>query len=320
MEREMNFIDLCVAFGRAIGRGCKACLRVLTHMLRLTYRYWWIVLTIMGLALVAALYYTRKANTINRANAVAMVNVGTLPQFEQAFAPLRAEKMLPEDVAIKDYLHKMKVTNFKTFHVIDCKHDGTVDFIDFENKIKAKDTLNKIMQDRICIQFCIKDRDLDLLPEVEKALLDYLNANKAMQESYAVYLANLSDAAAFNHRQALKLDSLTTHYYFRTKQGKYNFGELSDGTVVMNDWSGDWYVHLFLDDIYDQQEHMQRIDYRYHLATAPVVLENHFWLDSKPVNGRLKCAVVFLFWGWVFGCALAELFDRRKAILAWLKA
>ena len=64
---------------------------------------------------------------------------------------------------------------------------------------------------------------------------------------------------------------------------------------------------------------MQRDDYRMQLATAPVVLENHFSLDPEPLNGRLKIMVVFFLLGWIGACVLAELIDQRKAIYAWLK-
>ena len=64
---------------------------------------------------------------------------------------------------------------------------------------------------------------------------------------------------------------------------------------------------------------MQAVDYRMQLATAPVVLENHFTLDPKPVNGRFKYVFVLFLLGWLGGCILAELIDRRKAICAWLK-
>ena len=48
MNNDMNFFDLCAACGRAIGRGCAACWRMIERMLRLTYRYWWLVLTLVG--------------------------------------------------------------------------------------------------------------------------------------------------------------------------------------------------------------------------------------------------------------------------------
>ena len=82
---------------------------------------------------------------------------------------------------------------------------------------------------------------------------------------------------------------------------------------------GDWKVRLFLDEIYEQQAHMQRGDYRMQLATAPIVLENPFTADPKPTNARPKCLVQCLLVGWVIGCLLAEIIKKRKTILAWLK-
>lgn len=312
----MNFFDLCVACGRAAGRGCAALWRLVAHMLRLTYHYWWIVLTLVVLAVAASLYYTRKSNLTYRANAVALINGGSIQQFEQAFAPLRANQLLPPDAMITPLVLEKKVRDFDTYRVIDVKHDENPDFIDFKRKTAYNDTVNVLMHDRLCIQFRIKERDLKLLPQVEAGVLQLLNSNPALQQSYATYMVNLRNEAIFNHTQAQKLDSLTTHYYFYSPSGNEPNTYMS-GTGV--NFYGDRRVHLFLRDIYKQQEHMQRTDYRLQLATAPVVLENHFALDPKPVNGRLKYLVVFFLLGWIFGCALAELVDKRKAICAWLK-
>ena len=82
---------------------------------------------------------------------------------------------------------------------------------------------------------------------------------------------------------------------------------------------GDRKIRLFLDQIYEQQKHMQQGDYRLQLATAPVVLENHFTAAPKPVNGRLKCMLLFLLLGWAFGCLIAEIIDQRKLIASWLR-
>ena len=79
-------------------------------------------------------------------------------------------------------------------------------------------------------------------------------------------------------------------------------------------------MHLFLDGIYAHQKHMEWCDQRIQLATAPIVLENHFAINPIPVNGRYKFLFLFLLLGWIGGCVLAEIVDKRKAISAWLKA
>ena len=315
MEKEMNFFDLCVACGRAIGRCCKACWDLFAHMLRLTYRYWWVVITLVVLVLAGAWFYTRPANLTYKVNAVALLNGASIQQFEQAFAPLSSGKMLPEDAAVKPFLKERKVWRFETFRVVDCLNDGVADYVDFKHKSLPTDTVKVQMQDRLCLQFRIKQRDLEAVLQIEEAVLAFLNANEAMQRSYETYIANLRNEAVFNHEQALKLDSLTSSYYFYAPSAASPMNYSSNGV----NFYGNRTVELFLEDIYEQQQHMQQVDYRLQLATAPVALENHFVASPAPVNGRIKCLVIFFLFGWIIGCLIAEAIDQRKAICAWLK-
>lgn len=314
-KQEMTFIDLCVACGNAIGRACAALWRLFAHMLRLTYRYWWLVVTLLILAVSAALYYTREENITYKMNAVALLNGPSVQQFEQAYAPLRSGKNLPAEAQITSFWKELKATRFDAFRVIDAMDDGVADYIDFKRQSTPRDTVDVQMQDRLCLQFRIKARNMHLVPEIEKSMLDFLNANDALQQSFENYRKNITDEVAFNHSQAVKLDSLTTHYYFHGHPGREPLAGIRDGLVFM----GDWRVHLFLTDIYDHQKHLQLRDYRALFATAPVVLENHFSADPKPVNGRRKTLAMFLILGWIGGCALAEIIDKRKALLNWLK-
>lgn len=311
----MNFFDLCVAIGRAIGRGCAACWRLVTHMIRLTYRYWYIVVTLVVLAIAAAFYYSRKDNLKYKMNAVALLNGPSIQQFEQAYAALQSGKLLPEDAAIAPYVLDFKVTNFRSYRVIDCLGDETPDYIDFKCKSQPTDTVKVQMKDRLCLQFVIKSRDMALMPEIEEALLKWFNSNEAMKQSYAVYKKNLADEVAFNHNQAQKLDSLTSEYYFNAPSAARPMNYSSNGV----NFYGDRDIELFLKDIYEQHDYLQKKDYRMQLATAPVTLENHFSADPKPVNNRLKSLFLFFLLGWIAGCVIAELIDKRKAILEWLK-
>ena len=171
------------------------------------------------------------------------------------------------------------------------------------------------MQDRVCIQFQTSAVFVPMIPEIEEAVLELLNGNEALQQAHLLYLENLREEVAFNHRQAVKLDSLTSAYY-------YNAG--SPAAMVNNDGSGvnfygDRKIRLFLNDIYRQQLHTRNGDLRLQLASAPVVLENHFAVDPAPVMTRTKCVFLFFLLSWIIGCLIAELIDRRKAIAEWLK-
>ena len=162
----MNFFDLCVAFGRAIGRGCAAIVRLLGHMVRLTYRYWWIVITMLVLAAAAALYYTRYENLTFKVNAIAVLNGPSIQQFEQAYAPLRSGQLLPDEMPLKQLLCERKVRTFDTYRVIDCLNDSIADYVDFKHKSAPTDTVRVQMADRLCLQFRVKQRNLHLVPEV----------------------------------------------------------------------------------------------------------------------------------------------------------
>jgi len=315
MEHEMNFFDLCAAGVRALGRLCVQAGQVLARMARLTVRYWWVVITLVLLAIAAAFYYTRLGNLTYKVNAVALLNGPSIQQFEQAFAPLSMPAVMPEGAAVTPYVKERTARSFKTFRVIDCLDDGKADYIDFKSKSNAADTVRVQMHDRLCIQFRIKSRNLDQLPAIEEAMLAFINSNEALQQSYAIYLPNLQNEAAFNHAQAQKLDSLTSAYYFFHASNASPMNYNGNGV----NFYGDRRIVLFLDKLYDQREHLQSTDYRLQLATAPVVLENHFSVDSKPVNGRFKMLFIFCLLAWFGGCAIAEMIDKRKAICAWLK-
>ena len=311
----MNFWDLCVACGRAIGRGCVALWNILSRMIRLTYRYWYIVVTLVVLAIALAIYYTRPKNIKYRVNAIAMVNGASMQQFEKAFAPLQSGQLLPPDAKIAPYMRWKQAGCFDVFRVVDVHHDGVADYIDFKRKSSPKDTTEVQMQDRVCIQFQTSAVFVPMIPEIEEAILELLNGNEALQQAHELYLENLREEVAFNHRQAVKLDSLTSAYY-------YNAG--SPAAMVNNDGNGvnfygDRKIRLFLNDIYRQQLHTRNGDLRLQLASAPVVLENHFVVDPAPVMTRTKCVFLFFLLSWIVGCLIAELIDRRKAIAEWLK-
>lgn len=311
-SKEMNFWDLCVACGRAVGRGCVAFWHLLERMIRLTYRYWWVVVPIVALFICGALYYSRYDNLKFKVNAIALLNGPTIQQFEQSYVNVQTGQMLPPEAPISQYVWGKMATDFKTFRVVDCVNDETADFIDFKHKSKPTDTVNVQMQDRLCLQFRLKACNMAHLPAIEHALLDYLNSNPTMQQAYVSYMHNLREEVAFNHRQAQKLDSLTSCYYFQPA---------SETTMRSSGVSfyGDREIKLFLKDIYEQHEHVRRFDQRLQLATAPITLENHFSAMLEPVNGRTKCLVIFFLIGWLFACGIAEIIDKRKVICAWLK-
>jgi len=318
MEKEINLLDLIVMSFRALGRAFAACGAAFVHVLLMMVRYWWLFVIVLSIAVAGSLYYTRFENRTFKANSVALINGASIQQFDQAFLPLRTIQLVPEDAAIKPYLKNKTICGLRTYYVIDALNDGTSDYVDYDRESYPTDTLRVRMKDRLGLQFRIKGRDLGQIRDVENALLAYLNSNDALGQSYQGYLANLREEAAFNHQQAQKLDSLTSYYYFNEKTVVPTINKQGTNAANINLYV-DSKVKLFLDDIYKQQQHMQQVDYRLQLATAPVVLENHFYLSPTPVNSRVKVLCCTLFLAWLLTYICVELINNRKAISAWLK-
>jgi len=313
-QQEMNFFDLCVSIGRAIGNGCVALGRLFARMVQLTFRYWWLVLTLVIISLAATFYGTREENLSYRMYAVALLNGPSIQQFEQSFASLESSRRLPEEAAITPYLKNKIVNHFTTYRVIDCLDDGTADYIDFKRKSSPTDTVRVQMQDRICLQFRMKVRDMGQLPQIEQALQEFFNSNPAMQQSYQAYMKDFIREVEFDREQAIKLDSLTSHYY---QLHSYN-----DPTATIQSgvtFIGERKIYFFLDEIYKQHSRLQRSDYRLQLATAPVVLENHFAAFEQPNNGRVKCMVLCFFLSWIISCLIAFWIEKRQEFSAWIK-
>lgn len=315
MEKEKNFWDLCVACADALGRGCKAVGHWLAEMIRLSFRVWWIVLPVLLLTVAAGFYYSRLDNLKYKVRAVAILNGPTITQFDQRYAVLQAGQTIPSDAPIAQPICGRTITDLRSFRVIDVYHDSIADYVDLKRKSKPTDTINVQMQDRLCLQFTIKRRDMDQLPQIEESMLRYLNEDESMQLAYKTYMPNLERQIKFNHDQLEKLDSLTTEYYFHSNPGESPTNIIREGLVMM----GDWKVRLFLNEIYEQHNRTARMDARAKMATAPVVLENHFSLVPSPINSRRRCLPVSIVLGWLLGCVLAALVEQRKRIIAWLK-
>lgn len=315
MEKEKNFWDVCVACWNGIERACCAVGHWMAELLRLTFRVWWIVFPVMILVIAAGLYYSRPDNLKYKVRAVALLNGPTIAQFDQRYAVLQAGQTIPADAPIAQTIWNRMITDLRSFRVIDVYHDSIADYVDEKMKSSPTDTINVQMQDRVCLQFTIKRRDMARIPQVEESILNYLNGDEAMQRAYKTYLPNLERQIRFNHDQVEKLDSLTTQYYFHTNPGQAPLNTVREGLLMM----GDWKVRLFLEEIYKQQNRTAWMDYRADLAAAPVVLENHFSPVPAPLNSRRKCVPVSIVLGWLAGCILAALIEQRKRIIAWLK-
>ena len=316
-EKDMNLFDLCAAFFRWIGRCCMTLIRWVGESLRLTWRWWFVVLPVMAIVLGMGLWYSRTDNRIYEVNAIAHLYGPTVDDVNQVYGALA--NALPMSVSATQSLPALlqldpaatrTLRRFETFPVIDSRRDSVADYVDFKRKAKFSDTINVVMASRINLQF--RTKQPDMVPQVETAIVNYLNSNTAFQAAYETKLATLQREYRFCHEQIEKADSLSTAFYFDQGANKalmYDRWELLVGTRQ---------IELVHPQIISLFRYTKKVDKELALATAPVVLEQGFVINAKPINGWKKWTVIGLVAGYLLGCLMALIIDRRKAIFAWL--
>lgn len=317
-QKEMNLFDLCKEFARWIVRCIQWLFRGIGSMIRLTFRQWWIVLIVMALAVAASLYYSRRDHRVYKVNAVATLNGVTADVIRNEFKNLsQATPMLDrQNLATMLQIDPQTAANtfaFRTFDIIDCQNDSTVDFIDYNGNVTRTDTMYRHMPHNIALQF--RTRRPNDVPQVEEAILNYLNSRPYIQQKYTYFRQDLERSAQFHNDQLEKLDSLTTRFYFDAVAApQLQFNHWETGLVV-----GNRQMSLFLDDIYTEIAVKEEVNSRMATCTAPVVLQSHFSVDPRAVNRPIVCVIIGLLIGWIMGLVLAALVENRRALLRWLR-
>jgi len=317
-QKEMNLFDLCAAIGRGIGQGMKWVIKLFGRMIRLTYRQWWVILIVILLATAAALYYSRKENRMYKVNAVAVLNGATKDVVAREYLALNQANSQFEYQNLQHVLGlspeiAASISNFETFDVIDILGDSTIDVIDYEQDISITDTLYVRLPHMVALRY--RTKLPDATPQVQEAILNYLNTREYIRSPHTQFHANLERASLFHHEQLEKLDSLTTEFYFANNQ----MPQIGTSMWQSGFMLGAREINLFLEDIWMEIDQLQPTDMRLALAGAPVVLQSPFVVEAKAVNGIIKCLAIALILGWLLGLVFAALVENRKEILRWLK-
>lgn len=314
----MNLFDFCKSVVVGIGNALMWLLRGVGEMIRLTYRQWWVVLIVILIVLAAALYYARPSNRMYEANAVAILNGVTNEMVATEFEALgKANKCFTEQNPVNmlglDAELAWCLSHFEAFDVIDLLADSTVDMVDYGHKVSRMDTLCVHMPNMVALR--LRTKEPNRLQEAEDAILRYLNDRPYFQLLFADYRMQAEREARFHMDQIDKLDSLTSAFYFSyNNQSQIQLDAWESGMVV-----GMRGVELFLEDVYTAMREREYAGAKRAVCVAPVVLQSHFVLEPRAVNGPLRMSAMAIVVGWLLGLVLAGIVDSRKRIMAWLR-
>lgn len=319
-QKEMNFFDLCKACVKVLRDVLTFIWQFFCRMLRLTWRVWYVVIPLTLLGIGGGLYYSRPENKMYEVTGIAYLNGPTLSGARTRFEALNngtSPKLNPNQTLwamLNIDLDALRLSHFQAFYLQDGLHNGIADYVDWSYSAPLKDTLNVRVPDMLAFRFRIR-KYLDI-PFAEQAIMAYMNADSAFQEAYKMDLANRLREHQFDIEQVEKLDSLTSAFYFEQ-------GESFDTPQVITKKRGQIIVGerkitLFTDQINRFFRLKQLRDTRLAYCTAPVVLQNHFVMNPRPINRISYSMIIGCLIGWLIGCALGFMVERRKEIIAWL--
>jgi hypothetical protein len=285
----------------------------------LSFRQWWVVLIVVALCVAAALYYSREGNRSYKVDVVANLNGITNSMVRAEFERLNKAFYLTEQQNLATMLNidgelANDTYRFETFDVIDLLADTTIDMVDYNRSTPMMDTLYVHVPDMVAMRF--RTKHPNRVPELENAILNYLNTRPYFQSLYETYYKGLEREARFHRDQIEKLDSLTSVFYFSQNNREQMQMKVWESGMVL----GRREIDLFLEDVYLEMRESEYVNARLTVATAPVVLQSHFVINPLAVNGPWKMSAIAIVVGWLLGLMVASLVENRKRILTWLQS
>lgn len=316
----MNLFDLLKQFFCWLGRCFMKLFRFCGKILQLTYRNGWLIAAITLTGIIGGYIYSRPNNRVYNAEALAQLNGPTANITKEAVRQL--EFMFPKHISepistanllnLPDSVAKT-IRRIESFYVIDFLNDSTPDMVDFKNNHSLEDTLN--VRSQQYLYFRIRIKDVNQMPQIETALLNYLNSNANIQAQHINYKENLLGQINFCNSQLQRLDSLETLTYFQSKP----LPQLQIDRWASSMLIGEQRTQLLHEDMQALVSQRTKLKEQLVTCTAPVILPSHFVISSKAVNSRMKCCLYGLIGGYVLGLVIALIAEQLKNILAFLR-
>ncbi|MGN0186426.1 MAG: hypothetical protein ACI392_01600 [Paludibacteraceae bacterium] len=308
-NNELNLFDLIVMACKGIGRFFRWCGVSLLHLVRFSVQYIWIVGAFVIVFGVAGFFLTKPQFTTFRGGATIL--------FVEEAAPMIAEYMQRLDLyarvpymattlGMPDSLQK-KISSIECYRWIDCKHDNTPDFVDFDNdKRYRSDTTDVVMNDRLYLR--VEARGLYDMACVQQWLQTYFDAQPELtalsEQGRQVLRMNMQTY----DREIQRLDSLANHDYFHNESQQT---EVKNGLLLMKG------KQLYYNDI------LNLITQRGWVETTLNQRPNNInFQNDIVVTSALSRMVRFALWllgGYLLGVLVALCVAYRREIAAYMK-
>lgn len=313
-EKEINLLDLLGLVVDKIKMFLSKMLLFLSFLLGHCYRYKWLIMSVVILALIAGQYHARKSNRYYKAGALISINgsnanevKGILAQLENA-NPLEESLSLSTKLNIEDSIAK-SIKEIRSFNVIDYNRDSIPNVIDFKNSHSKRDTVNVYHTRVLYLQ--IKTYSIKHLPIIEQSIKNFVNRNAFIQQKFKSEIENFNSEIAICDSELQRIDSLAKVSYFKDEEQNI---KLENNKLIV----GEQRKQLFYYDMFELQKRKRKAELELAQFIDPVVIPGGLVLNPKAVNNRLDNAILSGFIGIALALWLSFLLRYTHTVLSWL--
>jgi len=314
-SKEINLLQLISLFLNWLSKLVKNLFNFFGYLIKLCFRRWLIVIIIISLCFLYGQFLARPSARSYKAEAMAILYGSDTQTAKEVFKQLEntlssnnlislATKLsLPDSVA-------NNILEVRSFYVIDYLDDGVADVIDFKNTHSNTDTLNLRMQNQIYIR--LVTRNINQVPQVQVALLRYLNNNEMMKSKFEAKKNVFLQSISICDREMLRIDSLAKVTYFKEYDKQLKF---DNNTLLI----GKQDKQLFYTDLLRLQEIKSNAEMQLAEYKQPMELPSGFVVNPNPLNGRTKYGLLSILIGFALSIVVSLLLENTKNISVYLK-
>ncbi len=229
--REINLFELILMSWRGLKRLALRLILLSVKTIKLSFRYFWIVIPIMALVFLCGYLLTTKERTIFKANGIITFAVENRLAVINEIQSLNSMKY-DEREQVKNIMSLTdeqidNLLEIRSSFVIDYLDDSIPDMLVYKNGGHyLEDTLNRVVPDMLVVQFFMKGTT-DYKPYVV-GLEKFFDANQPLRTIDSVSKDNIERRIAFCDKELERLDRFSEYDYFGH----------SSQTATMKDWQG----------------------------------------------------------------------------------
>lgn len=299
--QNMNLFDFLRLCWHKLVALVKWLISALLYLVRLMLHYWYVMIVCVAMGIFLSVLwcqprfsrYTGRATILFADGMKPLVEEGMYSFISQSYQVKHDVYHIPDSILLAQ-------RKFAMYNSVDSKSDTTVDFIDFNSKIKSEDTLSTIAQDRLTIEFQLQGQND--FRSIESALLYFFCSREEYARPAALYHKQLEQRLAMLDREIARTDSLIA-------AGPQAGIVVADGLKAAP--QGPSYR-----DIVTLTRERQYVEAQMELTPSVITFQTHFYNFTMERRDKF---IIGLIVGLVLGILISLLIKYRHTVISFLK-